>query len=262
MIKHSYLKIILLVAILALVVYFFPQLMAVQDRPLVYSYQVKASYPHDNHAFTQGLIFHQGHLYESTGLYGSSSLRKVNLDNGLILQLLNLDSDVFAEGLTIINDRLYLLTWQENLGFAYDLETFTLVDQFSYLGEGWGLTYDGQHLIMSDGTAQLSFIDPKTYKIVKQITVTNDKIPVEHLNELEYISNMIYANVWLTNEILVISPKTGNVLAQVDLSALATEENKADPNAVLNGIAYDHEQERLLVTGKLWDHVYHIELVD
>ena len=228
----------------------------------IYSYEIVSTYSHDPTAFTQGLVFYDGFLYEGTGLYGESSLRKVRIEDGVVLKLVELDEEYFGEGITILGDRLFQLTWREGCGFVYDLATFEQVVDFTYETEGWGLTTDGKHLIMSDGSEVITYLDPTSYQPVKKIKVFDQDGPVKRLNELEYINGEIYANVWFTNWILQIDPQTGKVIGRIDLSELHHLEMELNPKVdVLNGIAYDLENNRLFVTGKLWSHIYEIELI-
>ncbi|WP_018466872.1 glutaminyl-peptide cyclotransferase [Calidithermus timidus] len=224
----------------------------------VYGFKLLKMYPHDPTAFTQGLIYHDGFLYEGTGLNGRSEIRKVDLQTGKVLQRQPLPSEYFGEGITLFEGKIYQLTWTSKKGFIYDLATFKQTGTFSYATEGWGLTHDGHQLIMSDGTDRLFFLDPKTLKPVRTVKVTAGGEPVVRLNELEYIQGLIYANVWQTNRIAIIDPKDGHVEAWIDLSRLAMLITKAD---VLNGIAYDEQGKRLFVTGKLWPYLFEIELV-
>jgi len=226
--------------------------------PVQYTYELVNVYPHDANAFTQGLVFDGGYLYEGTGLYGSSTLRRVDLVTGEVLQLYALPEQYFGEGITITGDRIIQLTWQSNKGFVYDKQSFALLSEFAYPTEGWGITYDGSRLIMSDGTSTLYYMDPDTFEVTGQITV-HDIGPVTNLNELEYINGRVYANVWLTDRIAVINPQSGQVEAWIDLRGLETS-TSLDPNNVLNGIAYDAAGDRLFVTGKLWPHLYEIRL--
>ncbi|MCW4043021.1 MAG: glutaminyl-peptide cyclotransferase [Candidatus Bathyarchaeota archaeon] len=219
------------------------------------------TYPHDRNAFTQGLVFEKNHLYEGTGLYGRSSLRKIQLENGVILQIRNLSDQYFGEGITIYQDKIIQLTWKNKVGFVYDKDNFQKIQEFHYLTDGWGLTYDGEHLILSDGTSTLHLIDPETYEEVNQIQVFSKEGPVKDLNELEYVKGEIYANVWQTNLIARISPTTGKVTGWIDLSELRRIENSSNPAAIPNGIAYDPKSDRLFVTGKLWSKIFEIELV-
>ena len=225
------------------------------------TYEVIQAYPHDPQAFTQGLVIHNGYFYESTGLYNQSSLRKVEIDTGIVRQQIALSPEYFAEGLTIWEDRLVQLTWRENVGFVYALADFSHIDQFDVLTEGWGLTHDGAHLIQSDGSASLYFLDPETYQVTDSITVTDQGAKVDQLNELEYIQGEIYANIWRTDTIVRINPETGIVLGWIDLTGLLPEESRSSTTDVLNGIAYDPEANRLFVTGKNWPNVFEIRLV-
>lgn len=224
-----------------------------------YGFEVVAAYPHDREAFTQGLVFDDGALYESTGLNGRSSLRKVNLQTGEVLQRRDIDSQYFAEGLTLFNNQLIQLTWQSNKGFVYDMATFAPLREWRYPTEGWGLTHDGRQLIMSDGTATLRFLNPETFAVEREITVTDQGQPVVRLNELEYVRGEVFANVWQTDLIARIDPQTGHVNGWIDLSGLLSpaEQQGAD---VLNGIAYDAAGDRLFVTGKLWPKLFEIKL--
>lgn len=218
---------------------------------------VLAVYPHDPDAFTQGLVIENGMLFEGTGRQGESSLRRVALDSGEILQRKNLGSRYFGEGITIFNKRIYQLTWQTHLGFVYDMESFAQLQTFFIAGEGWGLTHDGELLILSDGSSTLHFLDPVTLKEVRSLQVTEDGMPLDKLNELEYINGEIWANVWYTDFIVRIDPQTGAVNSKLDLSALNEQESRDD---VLNGIAWDAQAQRLFVTGKLWTRLYEIKV--
>jgi len=226
-----------------------------------YGYQIINEFPHSQEAFTQGLVYLDGFLYESTGLYGRSSLRKVNLADGQILQSISIQNQYFAEGITIFQNKIFQLTWQSNTCFVYDLVSFELLDQFSYSGEGWGITNDGTNLIMSDGTAFLRFLDPNTFTEIKRIEVTDSGTVVRRLNELEFIENEIFANVWLTNTIARISPVDGKVVGWIDLTGLLESEDCPEAIDVLNGIAYDPAEQRLFVTGKFWCKLFEIQLV-
>jgi glutaminyl-peptide cyclotransferase len=225
------------------------------------TYEVVNTYPHDTGAFTQGLILFDGYLYESIGLYGESSLRKVELESGLVLQQVDLPAQYFAEGLTVWEDRLIQLTWREKTGFIYDINNFSLVDQFNYPMEGWGLTQDGKHLIMSDGTANLYFISPTTYEILREVTVRYQGREINNINELEYIDGEVFANIWMTDQIVRIDPNTGNVVGWIDLSGLLADDYRTPDTDVLNGIAFDPETERLFVTGKRWPLLFEIRLI-
>lgn len=217
------------------------------------------TYPHDADAFTQGLVIHDGQLYEGTGRNGASSLRRVDLVSGEILQRHNLGSRYFGEGITIMDDKIYQLTWQSQLGFVYDLESFDLQKTFFLPGEGWGITHDGTRLIVSDGTAFLRFLDPQTLRETGRVQVVEDGVPVERLNELEFIDGEVWANVWYTDTIVRIDPASGALTGKLDLSGLYQQRSADD---VLNGIAWDADSDRLFVTGKLWPALYEIEVVD
>jgi glutaminyl-peptide cyclotransferase len=217
-------------------------------------------YPHDPAAFTQGLTFHNGYLYEGTGIPGQSSIRKVELKTGRVLKSQGLAAEYFGEGIAICRNRLIQLTWQSHIGFVYDLQSFHLLQTFSYPWEGWGITYDGNYLIMSDGTAVLRFLDARTYKMVKQIEVRDRGNIVPNINELEFIKGEIYANVWGTGYIVRISPRTGQVLGWIDLRDLYRYIGMGRNIDVLNGIAYDEKGDRLFVTGKYWPNLFEIRL--
>ncbi len=225
----------------------------------VYTYEVINEYPHDSNAFTQGLVFETGVLFEGTGLHGRSSLRRVELETGAVVQILDLPSEYFGEGITVYRDEIVQLTWQSHVGFVYDKETFEQLSEFHYPSEGWGITYDGEYLIMSDGTATLHFLDPQTFEEISTIQVYDDAGLVTRLNELEYIQGKVYANVWCTDCVAMISPQTGQVVGWIDLAGLLSPEEAAGAD-VLNGIAYDAENDRLFVTGKLWPKLFEIEL--
>lgn len=227
---------------------------------LVYTYRVVNSYPHDPQAFTQGLAIADGQFYEGTGLNGKSSLRRVDLETGKVLQRYDLDPAYFGEGITIVGERILQLTWQSNVGFVYDRESFEPQQQWTYQTEGWGLTHDGTHLIMSDGTATLRLLDPTTFAEIGRVDVFDNNGPVARLNELEYINGEIWANVWQTDRIARIDPQVGRVVGWIDLSGLLSQEDKREPVDVLNGIAYDPINNRLFVTGKLWPKLFEIEV--
>jgi glutaminyl-peptide cyclotransferase len=226
----------------------------------VYGYQVIHTYPHDPSAFTQGLIFLDGVLYESTGLNNRSSLRKVQLETGKILQQQQVPGEYFAEGLVNWGQDLLQLTWRSKIGFVYDRTTFAVKRRFSYSGEGWGLTKDPARIILSDGTSTLRFLDPKTLQQTGSLKVTDRGNPVTELNELEYIQGEIWANIWQTDRIARISPFTGIVSSWVDLKGLLKPSEKASAD-VLNGIAYDPSTNRIFVTGKLWPKLFEIRIV-
>jgi glutamine cyclotransferase len=227
----------------------------------VYTYNIVNAYPHDPGAFTQGLVFENGVLYEGTGLLGHSTLRRVELETGDILQIRELSDQFFGEGITIYGDKIIQLTWQSHIGFVYDKNSFELLQEFNYSTEGWGITHDGARLIMSDGTSTLHLLDPQTFDEVDQLNVTDSSGPVTRLNELEYVQGEIYANVWQTDRIARISPETGRVVGWIDLEGLLTAEDLSEPVDVLNGIAYDADTARLFVTGKLWPKLFEIELI-
>ena len=225
------------------------------------AYQIIHACPHDAKAFTQGLIYVDGHLYESTGLNGRSSLRMVDLLTGRVLQKYDLPAEYFGEGLTDWGSNLVLLTWKAHKGFVYDRFSFSLLRTFQYEGEGWGLTHDATQLIMSDGTSYLRFLDPKSFRVNKRIHVTDETgRAIENLNELEYIHGEIYANIWQTDRIVRISPRTGKVIGWIDLSGIINKRELDGSGAVLNGIAYDSTGDRLFVTGKLWPKLFEIKI--
>ncbi len=228
-----------------------------------YGYEIVHTYPHDRYAFTQGLFYLDGYLYEGTGLEEQSSIRKVKLETGEVLQKRDLPGQYFGEGIVNWKDRLIELTWKAEAGFVYDLATFAPRSEFRYPGEGWGLTQDGKRIIMSDGSSQLRFWDPETLKETGRITVTDQGRPVKDLNELEWVKGEIYANVWQTDRIVRIDPRTGNVTGWIDLAGLLTPADRAETpeGDVLNGIAYDAQRDRLFVTGKRWPKLFEIRLV-
>ncbi len=221
---------------------------------------VVKQYPHDPAAFTQGLVWEQGTMYESTGLKGRSSLRQVDLTSGEVKQQLNLDSQLFAEGITIFHDQIYQLTWTSSVIFQYDKQTFIQRNAFSWPHEGWGITHDGKSLIVSDGSATLYFLDPATLTATRQVTVHDGNREVKRLNELEYIDGLIYANVWHKCQIVLIKPDDGTVSAWLDLSELCQQMQQGYED-VLNGIMYDSEKKRLFVTGKLWPKLFEIKVL-
>ena len=226
------------------------------------TYQIDHTYAHDAKAFTQGLIYVDGHLYESTGLLDRSSLRMVDLTTGSVLQKHDLPPDIFGEGLTDWGSTLIQLTWTSHKAFVYDRFSFSLQHTFAYEGEGWGLTHDENHLILSDGTSYLRFLDPTSFRVVRRLRVTDQSgRPIENLNELEYVRGEIYANVWQTDDIVRISPRTGKVLARINLKGIIDERQLHGDGAVLNGIAYDAKSDRLFVTGKLWPKIFEIKVV-
>ncbi|OYT74930.1 MAG: glutamine cyclotransferase [Armatimonadetes bacterium JP3_11] len=237
-----------------------PTTTASESEPPVYRYRIVNTFPHDRNAFTQGLEFHNGYLYESTGLKGQSSLRKVELRTGRVLQIHRLSPEYFAEGITLFGDRIYQLTWQNGVCFVYNANSFRQMTQFRYDGEGWGLTNDGKYLIMSDGSETITFRDPETFAEVRKITVRAQGKPVKNLNELEYIDGEIWANIWYSDMIARIDPQTGIVKAWVDMEGLPVPNRGSEE--VLNGIAYDRQNKRIFVTGKNWSKLFEIELVE
>jgi len=225
------------------------------------TYRIVHAYPHDQKAFTQGLVFVDGHLYESTGIRGQSSVREEDLETGRIVRMQLVPDKYFAEGLTDWKNTLVQLTWESHIGFVYDRATFRLLRTFHYDGEGWGLTHDAKSLILSDGTAMLRFFDPDTFKELRRITVKDHGKPIPQLNELEYIRGEIYANIWHSDRIARISPESGRVLGWIDLKGLLPPDQLSSKEAVLNGIAYDAARDRLFVTGKLWPKIFEIAII-
>jgi glutamine cyclotransferase len=241
-----------------------------QEQPTAYryGYNIVASYHHDPGAYTQGLVYDSGYLYESTGMYLESSIRRVDLETGEVLASQPLphppsDSAYFGEGLALHDGKFYQLTWKHNTGFVYDQQTFESLGTFSYATDGWGLAFDGNHFILSDGSAWLRFFDPKLGfdQAVRAVKVQDADGPVEKLNELEYINGEVYANVYHTDYIVRVNPETGEVVSWIDLSGLLAPEDRTGREDVLNGIAYDAENDRLFVTGKYWPKLFEIELV-
>jgi len=228
--------------------------------PPVNGFKIVRSYPHDPGAFTQGLFFHDGFLFEGTGLRGRSSIRKVEIETGKVVQQVELPPDVFGEGITQWGDRIIGITWQEGTAFVLDLKTFKLWRKFSYAGEGWGITHNDKELVMSDGTAELRFLDPLTFKELRRVRVTAGGRPVDQLNELEWVNGQVFANIWQTDRIARIDPKTGNVQGWIDLAGLLPANLRTGNDDVLNGIAYDAAKKRLFVTGKLWPRLFEIQL--
>jgi glutamine cyclotransferase len=226
----------------------------------IYGYEVVNTFPHDPGAFTQGLIFQDGALIESTGLERYSTLRRVELQTGKVLQKVDVPPFYFAEGMTLFAGKIYQLTWKGEKGFIYDPRTFQKTGEFNYTGEGWGLTHDADSLILSDGSEQIRFIDPNGYRVKRTISVTDHGRPVEEINELEYVRGEIYANVWHQNRVARIDPQTGRVTSWIDLSGLLKPGDVSDEEAVLNGIAYDEQSDRLFVTGKRWPKLFEIKL--
>ena len=225
-----------------------------------YGFRVVKTYPHDRNAFTQGLEYREGFLYEGTGMVGRSALRKVKLETGQVLQSFDLPQPFFGEGITVLPQQILQLTWQSQTGFIYDKTKFTVLKSFSYPGEGWGITNDGKQIYMSDGTAQIRVWDPVSLKEIRRIAVSDAGKPVTELNELEFIRGEIWANVWQTDRIARISPADGRVLGWIDLTGILPKSERANSDAVLNGIAYDAATDRLFVTGKLWPKLFEIKL--
>lgn len=227
---------------------------------LLTPYEVVASYPHDRDAFLQGLVWHDGGFYESTGLYGESSLRRVAFPSGEVLQRVDLPRELFGEGLALVGEKLVQLTWRSGLGLVYDRATFQQVGEFRYQTEGWGLTYDGAALILSDGSDVLTFLDPESYQPLRTVSVTLDGRPLRALNELEWIEGEVWANVWQTDLIVRIDPASGAVTSVLDLTGLLPASERSDRDDVLNGIAYDPETGRIFVSGKRWPLLFEIRL--
>lgn len=231
--------------------------------PTVFGYRAVNVYPHDTQAFTQGLFIRDGWLYESTGLRGSSSVRKVSLESGRVARQIDLDDQYFGEGIVDWNDSLIAVTWHSGQGFVFALDDFTETDRFNYTGEAWGLTRSDSHLVLSDGTPVLRFLNPNTFQIERTVTVTLEGQAVRNLNELEWVEGQILANVWQTDWVVRINPVSGNVTGLADLSGLLTPAERSESGTdVLNGIAYDAESKRLFVTGKNWPKLFEIELVE
>lgn len=228
--------------------------------PVLYTYKVINSFPHDINAYTQGLVYSNGYLYESTGQYGESSLRKVKLETGEVIRNISLDRELFGEGLCIYEGRLYQITWKNRVGFVYDKETLRLINKIYYQTEGWGLTTYGNRLLMSDGSHYLYFLDPLYFSEVHRIEVYDNKGPVANLNELEMINGMVYANIFGTDDIAIFSPETGKVHGFIDLSGILPSQFRHRRLDVLNGIAWDEENNRLFVTGKYWPRLFEIEI--
>jgi glutaminyl-peptide cyclotransferase len=230
------------------------------NAPPEYTFTVVRIFPHDTSAYTQGLAYRDGFLYEGTGRNGHSSLRKVRLETGEVLQHVDLGPEYFGEGITILQNKVFQLTWTSATGFVYDVNDFHLLRKFSYSGEGWGLATDGRELFLSDGTAQIRVLDPETFREKRRLKVHDRSRPIDQLNELEFVDGQIFANVWHTNRIARISPQTGDVVGWIDLTGLLSSVYRLEPEAVLNGIAYDSTRKRLFVTGKLWPSVFEISL--
>jgi glutamine cyclotransferase len=252
-----------LVAVAALVMVFLGQRSPSADLPL-FGYTIVRVYPHDPDAFTQGLQYVDGVLYEGTGLHGKSSIRRVALETGKVEKKRDVPAEYFGEGITVWKNDLIELTWQSHVAFVYDRATFEPKKQFSYPGEGWGLTHDGTNLIMSDGSDELRYLDPVTFAEKRRVKVTAADAPLRNLNEIEYVKGEILANIWQTDYIARIPPNSGRVTAYIDLRGLLSPQERAIADAnggVLNGIAYDAARDRLFITGKLWPKIFEIKLV-
>lgn len=226
----------------------------------VYTVKIINVYPHDREAFTQGLFYHEGFLYESTGLHGKSSLRKTDLKTGKIIKKIALPDQYFAEGITLHKNKIYQLTWTNKLMFVYDSGNFKRIRAIKYSGEGWGITSDGQKLFMSDGSAKITCRDPDTFAVKSVLHVADGKTVISGINELEYIGGEIWANIFMEDIIARISPSTGEILGWVDLTPLYSMMNKYEGIDVLNGIAYDEKKERIFVTGKYWPYIFEIRI--
>ena len=230
--------------------------------PEVYTFEVIRDFPHDDQAFTQGFVYHDGYFYESTGQNGRSSLRKVEIETGKVLKKIDLDRQYFGEGMTIKDGKIYQLTWRKKIGFVYDLETFELEKTFDYgkSNEGWGLAHNGEMLIKTDGSERMWFLDPESFNEVSYIETYTDKRKAEKLNELEFVNGKIYANIWQQNSILIVNPENGAIEGIVSLKGLQAKAGQKGEDNVLNGIAYDQENDRLFVTGKNWNKVFEIKI--
>jgi glutamine cyclotransferase len=234
---------------------------ATPDPVIEYQYRVLTTYPHDTNIFTQGLEFHQGVLYESAGQTGRSMLLTRALEQTPAIQQHRLRAQFFAEGITVLNKHIYQLTWKSQRGFIYDQDTLQPKAEFSYKGEGWGITNDGEQLIISNGSHQLQFIDPMDFSLKRTLDVKFENKPLHNINELEWVDGLIYANIWQSNWIVMIDPHTGHVVGKVSLKGLLPDHLRTEQTDVLNGIAYDRNKKRLLVTGKNWPQLFHIELI-
>lgn len=230
--------------------------------PAKHGYKVLHTYPHDRAAFTQGLVYYNGVLYEGTGQETGSSLREVELETGKVLRQHNLDASLFGEGITLYKDRIYEITWQNKVGFVYDRATFNLINRIYYPTEGWGLTTIGDKIVMSDGTDVLYFYEPEMFTVVSRLEVYDDRNRIDSLNELEYINGEIWANIWMSDQIARIDPESGKVKSYIDLKGLLKESDRTPETDVLNGIAYDKDQNRIFVTGKKWPKLFEIRITD
>ena len=240
-----------------LVIYLFPWNCTQLSAVTISNVDVIKKYPHDNTAFTQGLEFHGGRIYESTGLRGSSELRKIELETGRVIQRRILDPKFFGEGITILQNKVFQLTWKSGKGFVYDLDSFDLDREFKISGEGWGLSNDGNNLLLSNGSNQILFLDPQTFQVLKRVSVTLNDKPQYLLNELEYVAGEIWANIWKKDEILRIDPLTGIVLGILDVGTISERLSDDD---VANGIAWDEEGRKIYITGKFWSYIYEIKM--
>ena len=261
--KKQYLAgILIAITVLAVgpIIYFLLSTKTPGSTILHYTYEIVNEYPHDENSFTEGIAFDNGVLYESTGLYGNSTMRKLDLETGRTIQFHSLPNEFFGEGITIFGDRIIQLTWQSQKGFVYEKDTLDMVEEFSYPDEGWGITHDGKRLIMSNGSAMLTFLDPETFEITGTLWIHDSDVGLANLNELEYVNGDVYANVWEQDKIAIINIQTGQVKAWLDLAGLY-DGTLVDPNNVLNGIAYDANGDRLFVTGKRWPLLFQIKLV-
>jgi glutamine cyclotransferase len=232
----------------------------VVTRTPTYGFEVVQSYPHDAKAFTQGLVWHDNRLFESTGQVGQSNIREVELSSGRVIRQQDLEAPHFGEGIVLLGDKLFQITWTSGKAFVYDWKSFTRTGQFTYDGEGWGLTTDGTAIIMSNGTSSIVWRDPATFAVQKTITVTDHGTPVSQLNELEWVKGEIWANLWQSEQIARIDPATGNVTGWIDLKGILPAMDRTGSEDVMNGIAYDAARDRLFVTGKLWSKLYEITL--
>ncbi len=232
-----------------------------QTNQYAYTYEVVKSHPHDPTAFTQGLTFHNDNLYEGTGGFGKSEIRKTDLKSGGIKKSRSLPKHYFGEGITVFDGKIIQLTWRSHTGFVRDLKTLAVLKSFTYPTEGWGLTHDDNRLIMSDGTSTLYFLNPTTFEVTGQLKVHDNRGSVSAINELEYVNGEILANVWKTDSIIKINPETGNVIARINMEGLLPKNSVSDSDAVLNGIAYDPKSNRLFVTGKLWPKLFEVKFV-
>jgi len=252
---------VLVVVVLGIILVLYYKNSKNPDAPKLYSYKIVNTFPHKSEAFTQGLVWEDGFLYEGTGLHRHSTLRKVELETGKVLQKYELPDEFFAEGITIFGDTIIQLTYKSNVGFAYDKNTFKLLREFNYPTEGWGITHNGKNLIMSDGTPTLHFLDPETFEEIYSVDVYHNNKLLRRLNELEFVEGQIYANIWPTDRIAIIEPQTGQVIAFVDMKGLLTGQDLSREINVLNGIAYDPVKRRLFVTGKFWPKLFEIKLI-